>query len=137
YAAKVPAYVQKFTSSNGTGPLDPTRGMSYLMMNGVTLSGSQDIFGSPYDSAGMAQLEAMAKSWSGGDWNAKSWSGGDWSAKSWSGSSWAGLAWVAKSWSGQDWSSVQWTSNAWASTGWAGGDWSANDWLAGNWASDA
>jgi subtilisin family serine protease len=124
------------TSSSGTGSLDLARGTAALSMDGVALTGEQDIFGGNFDSTAMATAESSAKSWSGGTWNAKTWSGSDWSAKSWSGSSWSTMTWTAKTWSGFDWSAKSWSANHWASTGWSGGDWSANDWLSGDWANN-
>jgi subtilisin family serine protease len=122
------------TPSSGTGSLDLARGTTHLAMDGVVLSGEQDIFGTAFDSATMAALESSAKSWSGGAWNAKSWSGSDWSAKSWSGSSWSTTLWTSKTWSGSDWSSKSWSTNYWTTAGWAGGTWSSNSWLSGDWA---
>jgi subtilisin family serine protease len=125
------------TASSGIGSLDQARGTSHLGMDGVTLTGQMDIFGTPFDAASMATLEASAKSWADGTWNGKAWSSNDWSAKSWSGSSWSTTTWTAKSWAGSDWSAESWSTNNWTSTGWSGGDWSANDWLSGDWADDA
>ena len=47
--------------STGTGTLEGSRGSVHVEDNGVVLSGEQDIFGSPFDSAAMAQLEAAVE----------------------------------------------------------------------------
>jgi serine protease AprX len=136
YTNNIASYVQKFTPATGTGSLDSSRGLAHLMMDGVSLSGSEDIFGTTFDSAAMASLEASAKAWSGGTWNAKSWSGEDWSGKAWSGTCWTTTTWTAKSWSGTDWGSLSWSTNNWMTSGWSGGAWSTNNWLSGDWAND-
>jgi serine protease AprX len=123
--------------STGTGSLQAARGSTQLSMDGVVLTGEQDVMGATFDAASMASLEAQGKSWSGGTWNGKSWSGEDWSGSSWTGSTWAGKSWSGKSWSGSDWSGKSWSANAWASKGWASSDWSSNDWLSGGWAANA
>ena len=57
----------------GVGSLELARGEDHISMNGVVLEGERDIMGSTFNAAEMALLEAQAKSWSGGDWNAKTW----------------------------------------------------------------
>src|SRR6185437_2248700 len=62
-------YTQKFHPASGTGSLETARGQDHLTRDGVVLTGEQDIFGKPFDSAAMARLEARADSWRGGRWN--------------------------------------------------------------------
>jgi serine protease AprX len=97
-SASLPAYEQVLPWSTGTGTLEGARGTDHLTRDGVVLSGEQDIFGAPFDSAAMAALEAAGNSWSGGTWNGNSWSG-----DSWSGNSWSGIRWSGNSWSSGDW----------------------------------
>jgi subtilisin family serine protease len=136
YGVQVPNYAQTFTRSNGGGSIDASRGTEHLVMDGVVLSGEQDVFGSAYDSAAMATLESQGKSWSGGTWNGKSWSGADWSGNSWSGKSWSGAVWSGKSWSGCDWSAKSWSGGTWTDSGWTNTSWSGDIWLASEWTSD-
>jgi serine protease AprX len=110
--------------SSGTGSLELARGTDHISMDGVVLSGEQDIMGSPFDSAAMAKLEAKAKSWSGGDWNGKTWSGASWSGASWSGVSWSGASWSGKSWSSCDFSGASWSGVSWSGASWSGASWS-------------
>jgi serine protease AprX len=131
--APTPAAAGDAAPSTGTGTLEGSRGSVHLEDNGVVLAGEQDIFGSPFDSAAMAQLEAAGKSWSGGVWNGKSWSGSDWSGKSWSGSSWSGKSWSGCDWAGKSWSSMSWSKASWSAKGWSG-TWTAKKWLDASWA---
>jgi subtilisin family serine protease len=135
YTEKIdPHWTQKFTPSTGDGSLEGSRGLAHLMMDGVTLTGEQDIFGTTFDASAMATLEANAKAWSTGEWNAKAWSGDDWTAKAWSGNCWSTTTWVAKAWSGADWVAKAWSNRTWQTSGWSTGDWATNSWLAGDWA---
>jgi serine protease AprX len=87
----------------GTGTLEGSRGSSHVSMNGVTLSGEQDIFGHAWDSAAMARAEAAGSTWSGGAWNGSTWSGSTWSGSTWSGSTWSGSTWSGSTWSARSW----------------------------------
>jgi serine protease AprX len=124
---------QSYTNSTGLGSLEKTRGGEHISMNGVQLSGSQDIFGRPVDTAALAQAEASASSWSGGTWNGSSWSGSSWSGSSWSGSSWSGSSWSGSSWSGSSWSGSSWSGNSWSGSSWSGSSWSGNSWSGNDW----
>ena len=99
-----PSASQTFGDSTGNGSIEQARGTDRIALNGVVLSGEQDIFGKPVDTTALATAEANASSWSGGVWNGSSWSGSSWSGSSWSGSSWSG-----SSWSGSSWSDAAWT----------------------------
>jgi len=96
----LPTYVP----GTGVGSLELARGSNHLVMDGVALTGEQDLFGKPFTSATMATAEALGSSWSNGRWNGSSWSGSSWSGSSWSGSSWSGSSWSGSSWSGSSWS---------------------------------
>src|SRR5207237_4488767 len=91
--SNAPSSTATFAPSTGLGSLDLSRGTDRVVMDGVTLTGEQDIMGKPFDSTAMASLEALGSSWSGGLWNGSSWSGSSWSGSSWSGSSWSGSSW--------------------------------------------
>ena len=128
--------------SNGNGSLEGSRGTVHLSMNGVQLSGEQDIFGNPFDAAAMADLEAQRASWSGGTWNGSQWTGSGWSAKSWSAKSWSGASWGATSWSGASWGAKSWSGASWGATSWSdatwdGASWGAASWSGGRWLSDS
>lgn len=125
---KPSSYTQTFKSSNGLGSVEASRGNDHLSVSGVALTGEQDIFGAPFNSAAMAQAESQGSSWSGGLWNGNSWSGSSWSGNSWSGSSWSG-----NSWSGSSWSGSSWSGNSWSGSSWSGGDWTGNSWSGSTW----
>ena len=119
--------------STGTGKLEGARGSDHLTMDGVVLTGEQDIFGQPFDAAAMADLEAAGHSWSGGTWNGSSWSGSSWSGSSWSGSSWSGSSWSGSSWSGSSWSGSSWSGSSWSGSSWSGSSWSGSSWSGSSW----
>ena len=129
----LPFASQRWLPSTGTGSLELARGSDHISMDGVPLTGEQDIMGSPFDPAAMAVLEAQGKSWSGGIWNGKSWSGNSWSGNSWSGISWSGLSWSGSSWSGLSWSGNSWSGNSWSGLSWSGVSWSGNSWSGLSW----
>jgi len=118
--------------STGTGSLEVARGQDHLTRDGVVLTGEQDIFGKPFDSADMARLEGRADSWRGGRWNGSTWTGNGWNGNSWSSAQWAG-----PSWSGSSWSSGTWSGNSWSSDGWSGNSWSGNSWSGNSWSGNS
>ena len=126
---------QTFTASRGNGLLESSRGGNHISLNGVMLSGNQDIFGNPINLAALAAAEATGSSWSGGMWNGSSWSGSSWSGSSWSGSSWSGNSWSGSSWSGSSWSGNSWSGNSWSGSSWSGGDWTGSSWSGDAWSS--
>jgi serine protease AprX len=119
--------------SSGGGSLEASRGVDHVTLDGVVLTGEQDIFGHPFDSVAMAALEALGHSWSGGTWNGNSWSGSSWSGSSWSGSSWSGSSWSGSSWSGSSWSGNSWSGSSWSGSSWSGNSWSGNSWSGNSW----
>jgi serine protease AprX len=133
---------QHFPDATGTGSLEIARGADHLTRDGVVLRGEIDIFGHPFDAAGMAALEASASAWNGGTWNGNvwtgnSWSGNSWSGNSWSGNSWSGNSWSGNSWSGNSWSGNSWSGNSWSGNSWSGNSWSGNSWSGNSWSSDS
>jgi subtilisin family serine protease len=123
---------QHHPEATGTGSLEVARGQDHVTRDGVVLSGEQDIFGKPFDSAEMAKLEGRANSWRGGRWNGSTWTGNDWAGNSWSGTVWAG-----NSWSGSSWSSATWSGNSWSGDGWSGNSWSGNSWSGSSWSGNS
>lgn len=130
-------YTQKFHLGSGTGSLEISRGQDHLTRDGVVLTGEQDIFGMPFDSAKTAKLESAGSSWSGGDWNGSTWSGSSWSGSSWSGSSWSGSSWSGSSWSSSTWTGNSWSGSSWSSGNWNGSSWSGSSWSGNSWSGDA
>jgi serine protease AprX len=120
-------------ASTGTGSLEVARGQDHLTRDGVVLSGEQDIFGQPFDSAAMARLEGRANSWRGGRWNGSTWTGTGWDGNVWSGVQWAGNSWSGNSWSGSSWSGNSWSGNSWSGGGWTGNSWSGSSWSGNSW----
>ena len=128
--------------ATGDGSLEVARGQDHLTRDGVVLTGEQDIFGKPFDSAAMARLEGRADSWRGGRWNGSTWTGNGWNGNSWSstvwaGSSWSGSSWSSGAWSGNSWSGDSWTGNSWSGNSWSGNSWSGNSWSGSSWSSAA
>jgi serine protease AprX len=136
---KTPAnYVQKLTNGTGTGTLEGSRGTDHISMDGVALSGAQDIMGATFDSAAMATLEAQGRSWLGGTWNGRSWTGVAWSGRSWMGVAWSGRSWSGRSWltcsfTANSWDGRSWTGTTWNGTSWSGSSWSGASWATGSW----
>lgn len=108
---------QNFPVSTGGGSLEASRGTKHVELNGVELTGEQDIFGVPYDSAAEANAEESGSAWTdgsaGGIWNGSSWAGSSWAGSSWAGSSWAGSSWAGSSWAGSSWAGTSWASAGW------------------------
>ena len=128
-SAPLPVGIPARLDDSGIGSLELARGTDHLTApDGTVLSGEQDIFGNPFDSAGMAALEASASSWSGGTWNASTWSG-----SSWSGLNWLASTWSASSWSASSWSANTWSGSSWSASTWSGSTWSANTWSGAGW----
>ena len=128
------AVSQFWPQSTGTGSLELSRGSRHVGdPNGNLLTGEQDIFGNPFNSASMAQAEATAASWSGGVWNGASWSGASWSGASWSAASWSAASWSSASWSGASWSGASWSSASWSGASWSSASWSGASWSAASW----
>ena len=134
--AALPVATQTWPVSTGTGSVELSRGTDHLTRDGIVLSGEQDIFGMPFDSPGMAALEAAASTWSGGTWNASTWSGSTWSGSTWSSSTWSGNSWSGSTWSSSTWSSSTWSSSTWSSSTWSGSSWSGSTWSGSTWSSD-
>jgi serine protease AprX len=128
-----PTRGQSHVWSTGLGTLEGARGSEHLTHDGVTLSGEQDIFGRPFNTAVWAPLAAAGASWSGGTWNGSTWTGTSWSATSWSGTSWSGTSWSGTSWSGTSWSGVSWSGMSWSGTSWSGTSWSGTSWSGTSW----
>ena len=131
--ARWPNSGQRFPAATGTGLLELSRGEDHLTQDGVTLTGEQDIFGHPVDTAALATGEASASTWSGGVWNGDIWSGSSWSGSSWSGSSWSGSSWSGSSWSGSSWSGSSWSGSSWSGSSWSGSSWSGDTWAGDLW----
>jgi serine protease AprX len=117
---------QPFTPSTGLGTLEGARGGNDLTVNGVTLSGEQDIFGHAWSAAQWAPQAASAATWSGGTWNGDTWigawpllwtgtaaDGGGSSATQWTSLHWGGASWSDVDWASLHWGSLHWGSNSW------------------------
>jgi serine protease AprX len=135
--ASLPATVQSYPESTGTGSLEAARGSLHVTLDGVVLSGEQDIFGDAVNTASLAAAEADADSWSGGTWNGAVWSGSHW-VRSTIGACWAYAAWTSDSWAGVPWAEVTtpsgvWTGTSWSGTSWSGTSWSGTSWSGTSW----
>jgi serine protease AprX len=138
-ASKAPvSWVQTYIDATGTGSLELSRGSDHVSMDGVALTGEQDIFGHQFDSSAMATLEANGRSWTGGTWNGSAWAGDGWTGttwdgRSWSGRSWTGRSWSTLSWSGNSWDGRSWSGRSWTGNSFSGGSWSGRSWSGGSW----
>jgi serine protease AprX len=121
--ARAGSATQNFPMSTGGGSLNASRGTHIVTLDGVPLTGEQDIFGVPFDSATIAAYEESQTGWNLGVWNGSSWAGSSWAGSSWAGSSWAGSSWAGSSWAGSSWAG-----SSWAGSSWAGSSWAANTW---------
>jgi serine protease AprX len=132
--APLPAAPSAVLAGTGLGSLEQARGDDHLTApDGSVLTGEQDIFGKPFNSALMAALEATASSWSGGTWNASSWSGSSWSGSNWLASTWSASSWSASSWSASSWSASTWSGSSWSASSWSSSSWSGSSWSGGGW----
>jgi serine protease AprX len=132
-SSATPTVVQQFTPSTGLGSLDASRGSLRISLRGTVLSGEQDIFGQPVNTASLAALEASGSSWSGGTWNGSTWTGSSWSGSCWTGSSWTGSTWSGNDWTGSSWSADNWASGTWTGSSWSGSTWSGSTWSGSTW----
>jgi serine protease AprX len=107
--ASVSNATQSFPNANGSGSLEQARGSSHIQLNGVTLTGEQDIFGNPWNGAAMGAAEAAGATWSGGVYNGATWSGATWSGATWSGATWSSTPLAGATWSGATWSGATWS----------------------------
>ena len=114
--------------SSGTGSVEVSRGADHVSDNGIDLTGEQDIFGQPFDSAAMAASEASQSSWNDGTWNGNTWTGDPWNGRSWSSRSWSARTWSGAIWNGRSWSSRSWSGSGWTSRTWSGHTWSDGTW---------
>ncbi|MFY1633395.1 S8 family serine peptidase [Solwaraspora sp. WMMB335] len=128
-------YPQQWTRSDGTGPIDTSRGTSRVVRNGVTLDGERSIFGT-FSSSGWAGQSAARTAWSGGLWLGHRMAGDGWTGSSWASQTWAGATWTSPSWDGSgSWTDPAWSSHFWSTGAWTPGDWGSHFWSTDSWAS--
>jgi serine protease AprX len=132
-SAPVPAAVQTFVPSTGSGSLEGARGSTHVEVGSNQIRGEEDVSGQEFNSTRMAGQETAGSSWGGGGWNGDTWSGGGWNGNSWSGNSWSGNSWSGTSWWGNSWSGNSWSGNSWTGNSWTGNSWSGNSWSGASW----
>ena len=142
--APTPNATQSYPQSNGSGLLEQARQDNHVYLNGVALTGEQDIFGHGWASGSIASSEENLAAWNGGvfngstwsgsTWSGSTWSGSTWSGSTWSGSTWSGSTWSGSTWSGSTWSGSTWSGSTWSGSTWSGSTWSGNDWMGATWA---
>jgi serine protease AprX len=115
------------------GSLEQSRGNSHIQLNGVDLTGEQDIFGHTWTTDAMQAAEADGATWSGGVYNGATWSGATWSSATWSGATWSGATWSGATWSGATWSGATWSGATWSGATWSGATWSSATWSGATW----
>jgi len=131
--ATAPTWSQSFGPSSGAGSLEQARGTGHVALNGVALTGEQDIFGAHWSSSAMGSAEEAGSTWSGGVYNGSTWSGSTWSGSTWSGSTWSGSTWSGSTWSGSTWSGSTWSGSTWSGSTWSGSTWSGSTWSGSTW----
>jgi subtilisin family serine protease len=131
--AATPTSTQALYPGSGTGSLEQARGTGHVALNGVTLTGEQDIFAHGWNSAAMSNAETAGSTWSGGVYNGSTWSGSTWSGSTWSGSTWSGSTWSGSTWSGSTWSGSTWSGSTWSGSTWSGSTWSGSTWSGSTW----
>jgi subtilisin family serine protease len=130
----VPEGAQDHEAATGLGSLEGARGSDHLTaQNGATLTGEQDVMGSPWSPETWTFDAAAGTAWDGGDWNGATWSGATWSALSWTGLSWSAATWSGLSWTGADWSEASWSGATWSGLSWTGLSWSGLSWSGLSW----
>jgi subtilase family protein len=127
-----PFAAQTHPVSTGLGSLETARGSAHVAMNGVELTGEQDIFGAEWNPNVSAAGETR---WSGGTWNGNVWSGDGWGGSSWTSSTWSSISWSSSSWSGSAWYSSSWSSSSWSGSSWSSISWSSSSWSSSSWSS--
>ena len=143
---------QRLPWGSGGGSLERARGGSHLVLDGVVLTGEQDIFGKPWDSALLAAAARYDAAWSDVAWSPDGWFNGSnwtgagfaadtsnaagqtWSGRTWAGSTWSGSTWSRSTWSGATWSGRTWAGSTWAGSTWAGSTWTGSTWTGSTWA---
>ena len=137
----VKAATQTFAKAVGNGSLHAARGNAILSIDGISLTGENDIFGAHYDSVAMAPRLSAGRSWTGGTFNGTNWTGTTWNSagtnwgtSTWSGRTWAGRSWAGRTWASGTWTGSGWSAGSWAGSGWAGATWAASTWTGRTWA---
>jgi serine protease AprX len=123
----------------GGGSLDKARGTKKVKKNGVTLTGEQDIFGTPTDTGELAEAEVQGTAgatWAGGQWTGPPLLGATWAGTKWSGATWAGTKWSGATWAGATWAGATWADAYWTGATWAGATWAGATWADAYWAND-
>jgi serine protease AprX len=143
--------LQLWPRGDGSGSLESARNGFHVTMDGVDLTGEQDIMSQAWNSTLLGRLALALAAW-GSDgsfngalwtgtgfatdttsWAGKTWSGKTWSGKTWSGTTWSGSVWNGKTWSGAVWNGTTWTSATWPSmttdTDLSAKIWSSVSWL--------
>jgi serine protease AprX len=124
---------QTWSTAAGSGSINQARGASYVTVNGVALTGEQDIFGGAWKGAAWATASAKASAWTGGSWNGSVWTGACLCGTGWSGAQWSGAQWSGAQWSGAQWSGAQWSGAQWSGAQWSGAQWSGAQWSGARW----
>ena len=135
--ARRPSQPQSWPASSGTGSLEAARGTMHLALNGVELTGENDLFG-PFDTAAWAAASSAGTAWVGGSWMGRELTGAGWSEDSSTGSArrtWPSLTWSSLTWSSLTWSSLTWSSLTWSSLTWSSLTWSSLTWSSLTWSS--
>ena len=133
--AKAPVQVQQFAAAPGTGTLEGARGSGHVAVDGVTLTGEQDIFGKTWNASAWATAVSANTAWSGGTFNGSGWTGTAWNASgSWTSSAWTGQDWTGVGWASRSWVSRSWVANSWDSRSWVTGSWYSRSWVSDGWA---
>jgi serine protease AprX len=124
---------QGWAAASGTGSINQARGGSYVTLNGLALTGEQDIMGASWNGALWAGAAAADSAWDAERWNGSVWTGACWCGTSWANSTWSGAQWSGAQWSGSQWPGAQWSGAQWSGAQWSGAQWSGAQWSGAQW----
>ena len=116
---------------NGSGSLESARNGFHVTMDGIDLTGEQDIMTQAWNSSLLGALALGLTAWGAdGVFNGAQWVGGGFVADttSWAGKTWSGKTWSGKTWTGKTWSGKTWTGKTWTSAVWTGKTWTTASW---------
>ena len=129
------------TFGTGLGSIELARGSSHVGIDGVALTGEQDIFGAAFKPAVWTIKSLAGTAWTAdGSWNGNAWtgagfdsSGTNWTSRSWVATSWTGISWTSRSWVGRSWVNNSWDGRSWVADAWQGRRWVSVGWSNASW----
>lgn len=120
--------------SNGTGSLEAARGSSHVEIDGVSLTGEVDVWGTSWNPTTYARAVSNRTIWAGGHWRGIVISGDGWAGRTWRDATWTSTTWTGRTWRDSEWAGRTWRDGSWASTHtWNGRTWRDAAWSGRTW----